>query len=184
MGRQLKYHEQVLLKKHNFLFSKKNTNLRELHVLRRYHIEDREDYVKYNRLVGKITEYAHRLKKLAPEDPFRISMTEKLLQKLYSMALIPTKKSLELCDNVTVSSLCRRRLAIVMVRTKMAETVKAATTFIEHGHVRVGPNVVHDPAHFVTRIMEDHLTWTDGSKIKRTVAKYNDQVDDFDLLGA
>lgn len=184
MGRQLKYHEEVLLKKHNFLFNKKNTNLRELHVLRRYQIENREDYTKYSRLVGKITELTTKLKGLPQHDQFRISTTDKLLQKLYAQGLIPTKKSLELCDNVTVSSMCRRRLPIVMVRMKMAETVKAATTLVQHGHVRVGPNTITDPAFFVTRAMEDHLTWADGSKIKRTIAKYNDQLDDFDLLGA
>ena len=79
----------MLLKKHNFLFSKKNTNLRELHVLRRYHIEDREDYVKYNRLVGKITEYAHRLKTLAPEDPFRISKACHIFLELLRKEEVP-----------------------------------------------------------------------------------------------
>ena len=51
------------------------------------------------------------------------------------------------------------------------------------GHVRVGPNVVTDPAFLVTRSLEDFLTWVDGSKIKRAVMKYNDKLDDFDLLG-
>jgi U3 small nucleolar ribonucleoprotein protein IMP3 len=184
MGRKLKYHEQVLLKKHNFLQSKKDTNLRELHVLRRYQIEDRGDYLKYNRLVGKVHELAYRLKKLPANDQFRIATTEKLLEKLYSKGLIPTSKSLELCDDIGVATFCRRRLPIVMVRLKMAETVKAATTLIQHGHVRVGPNTVADPAYSVSRSMEDHLTWVEGSKIKRTVAKYNDKLDDFDLLGA
>jgi len=31
--------------------------------------------------------------------------------------------------------------------------------------------------------MEDFVTWTDGSKIRRTIAKYNDKLDDYDLLG-
>ena len=30
--------------------------------------------------------------------------------------------------------------------------------------------------------MEDFVTWVDSSKIKRTVLKYRDEVDDFDLL--
>jgi U3 small nucleolar ribonucleoprotein protein IMP3 len=184
MGRKLKYHEQVLLKKHNFSYSKRDTNLRELHVLRRYGIEDRGDYLKYNRLVGKLHELAHRLKKLPSNDDFRISITERLLQKLYSKGLIPSTKSLELCDDVGVATFCRRRLPIVMVRQKLAETVKAATTLIEHGHVRVGPNTIIDPAFSVSRSMEDHLTWVEGSKIKRTVAKYNDKLDDYDLFGA
>lgn len=184
MGRKLKYHEQVLLKKHNFLYSKRDTNLRELHVLRRYGIEDRGDYLKYNRLVGRVHELAHRLKKLPPNDEFRIKITEKLLQRLYAKGLIPEAKSLELCENIGVATFCRRRLPIVMMRLKMAETVTAANTLIQHGHVRVGPNTVTDPAYFVTRSMEDHLTWVEGSKIKRTIAKYNDKVDDYDLDNA
>ena len=40
-------------------------------------------------------------------------------------------------------------------------------------------------AFLVTRSMEDHITWVDSSKfIKRTVEKYNDRLDDFDLLQA
>ena len=51
-------------------------------------------------------------------------------------------------------------------------------------HVLTGPEVVTDPAFHVTRSMEDFITWVDSSKIKRTVAKYNDKLDDFDLLGS
>lgn len=47
----------------------------------------------------------------------------------------------------------------------------------------MGPNAVTDPAFLVTRSLEDFLTWVDGSKIKRAVMKYNDKLDDFDLLG-
>ena len=47
-----------------------------------------------------------------------------------------------------------------------------------------GPEVVTDPAFYVTRSMEDFITWVDSSKIRRKVMKYNDAVDDFDLLQA
>ena len=57
----------------------------------------------------------------------------------------------EIETKVTVSAFCRRRLSVVMTRLKMAETVKAANTLIEQGHVRVGPEVVTDPAYLVTR---------------------------------
>ena len=42
--------------------------------------------------------------------------------------------------------------------------------------------VVTDPAFLVTRTMEDFVTWVDTSKLKRKVMKYNDKLDDFDLL--
>lgn len=109
-------------------------------------------------------------------------MTEQLLDKLYNMGLIPTKKSLALCDKLNTSAFCRRRLAVVLVRLKMAETMKEAVTFVEQGHLRVGPETITEPAFLVTRNMEDFVTWVDTSKIKRKVLKYNDKLDDYDLL--
>ena len=110
---------------------------------------------------------------------------------------------------VTVSAFCRRRLAVIMARTGMVENVKTvcfpllsscfvalvgaicicaranlfqAVTFIEQGHVRVGSEVVTDPAYLVTRNMEDFVTWVDNSKIKRNIMQYRDKLDDFDML--
>lgn len=98
------------------------------------------------------------------------------------MGVISTKKSLAQTDKLSTASFCRRRLPVVMVRTKMAETLREACTFIEQGHVRVGTETVMDPAYHVTKNMEDFVTWVDSSKIKRKVQKYNDKLDDFDLL--
>ena len=46
MVRKLKYHEQKLLKKVDFISWKANKNVREIRVLRRYRITKREDYSK------------------------------------------------------------------------------------------------------------------------------------------
>lgn len=71
--------------------------------------------------------------------------------------------------------------------------------------IRVGPDVVTDPAFLVTRYvilscgfslalqltfrtlpslsnMEDFVTWADSSKIRKKILKYNDKLDDFDFL--
>lgn len=69
-----------------------------------------------------------------------------------------------------------------MTRLRMAENVQAATKMIEQGHVRVGTDTVTDPAYLVTRSTEDFVTWTVGSKIKRNIMKFRDQLDDFELL--
>lgn len=45
--RQLKWHEQKLLKKVDFLQWKTDAGVRENTMLRRYRIENRGDYVKY-----------------------------------------------------------------------------------------------------------------------------------------
>lgn len=58
----------------------------------------------------------------------------------------------------------------------MSESIKEATKFIEQGHVRVGPEVVKDPAFLVTRSLEDFVTWVDGSAIRKHVLEYNEMV--------
>ncbi|OCH85031.1 alpha-L RNA-binding motif-containing protein [Obba rivulosa] len=183
MVRQFKFHEQKLLKKVDFLNWKQDANLREIKVMRRYHIQDREDYHKYNKLCGSIRSHAHRLTLLPPQDPFRSRMEAQLLSKLYDMGVLNSTAKLSDVENkLTVAAFARRRLAVVCCVMKMAETVSAAVKFIEQGHIRVGPDTVTDPAFLVTRHMEDFVTWVDTSKMKRTIMRYNDELDDFDLL--
>lgn len=180
--RQLKYHEQKLLRKVSLYQWKGDDNIRVAKILRRYHIQNREDYVAYTRMVGQVTKLTHKLKTLPHDDAFRIAMTDQLLDKLYNMGILTTTKSLQKAEEITASAICRRRLPIVMVRLKMAQTPKMAITFIEQGQVRIGPNVITDSAFIVTRSMEDFVTWVDGSKVRTTVQRYNDKLDDFDML--
>ena len=46
MVRKLKYHERKLLKKVDFISWKTDSNVREARILKRYHIERRDDYTK------------------------------------------------------------------------------------------------------------------------------------------
>eukprot|EP01090_Pellita_catalonica_P002730 TRINITY_DN1230_c0_g1_i1.p1 TRINITY_DN1230_c0_g1~~TRINITY_DN1230_c0_g1_i1.p1 ORF type:complete len:141 (-),score=15.88 TRINITY_DN1230_c0_g1_i1:64-429(-) len=120
---------------------------------------------------------------MEPEDPFRQEMTQQLLIKLYTMGVTRTKKSLAETAKITASSFCRRRLAVIVVRLHMAQSLKEAVTYIEQGQIRVGPHVVTDPAFHVTRTYEDFVTWVDSGKLKEKVMRYNDRLDDFVLLG-
>lgn len=138
---------------------------------------------RYDLLAGAIKRLAARLKRLPADNELRVRVTQELLEKLESMGIIDVASSLTKAESVPASAFARRRLPVVMVRMKMAETVSSATTMVKHGHIRVGPEVITDPAYLVTRPMEDFVTWVDTSKIKRTVMRYNDKLDDFDLLG-
>jgi U3 small nucleolar ribonucleoprotein protein IMP3 len=91
----------------------------------------------------------------------------------YNIGLIPSKESLEMSSKVNASRFCRRRLPLILVRNHMSQGVQAAVKFVEQGHVRVGPERVTDPAFLVTRKMEDYVTWTDTSAIKKQIEEYN-----------
>lgn len=138
---------------------------------------------RYNKLVGSIRHLSLRLAALPATDPFRTRHESQLLAKLYEMGLLDTgAKMSDIMEKLNVSAFCRRRLPVVMVRLKMSESVSQAVKYVEQGNVRVGPDTISDPAFMVTRNMEDFVTWLDTSHIKRTIARYNDELDDFDLL--
>ncbi|KAJ9192017.1 hypothetical protein DTO166G4_6057 [Paecilomyces variotii] len=187
MVRKLKHHEQRLLRKVDLHNYKSDAGHREHAVRQRYYLQNPMDYKKYNSLAGSLRQLAHKLSALDPEDPFRRKTETELLEKLWTMGILKQSREQgaglsKVEREVTVSAFCRRRLAVMMVRSGMVETIKAAVTFIEQGHVRVGTEVVTDPAYLVSRSMEDFVTWVDSSKIKRTIMQYRDKLDDFELL--
>ncbi|USP80019.1 RpsD, Ribosomal protein S4 protein [Curvularia clavata] len=200
MVRKLKHHEQKLLKKPqdrvrrmltacyqvDFNTYKSDNDHREAAVMRRYAIQGRDDYRKYNQLAGSLRQLAHKIAALDPSDPFRRKHEDLMLEKLFDMGILGTGgggrgKLSDIEHKVTVSAFARRRLPVVMTRLRMADHIQAATTLIEQGHVRVGTDVITDPAYLVTRNMEDFVTWVDSSKIKRNIMKYRDKLDDFEL---
>lgn len=83
---------------------------------------------RYNKLCGALRQYAHRLSMLPAQDPFRSKMEGQLLSKLYDIGVLNAASKLSDVDNkLTVAAFCRRRLAVVMCMSKMAETVSAVS---------------------------------------------------------
>ncbi|KAI1258626.1 U3 small nucleolar ribonucleoprotein IMP3 [Xylariaceae sp. FL1019] len=187
MVRKLKHHESKLV---DLVTWKQDHDHRDAAVIRRYMIQDRGDYQKYNKLCGSLRQLAHRLSLLPPESAFRQKHEKLLLEKLHDMGILSSTSKLSNVEHgVTVSAMARRRLPVVLTRLRMAPTVQAATKMIEQGHVRVGrmsvlieAQCITDPAFFVTRNQEDLVTWTVGSKIKRNIMAYRQKLDDFELL--
>ncbi|CAG2120935.1 unnamed protein product, partial [Medioppia subpectinata] len=91
--------------------------------------------------------------------------------------LIKTKR-LKKCNSVNVKAFCRRRLPVYMIQSGMfSGPLSMAVKYVKHGHIRVGPNVVTDPAFLVTRTHEDFISWTDNLRTK--IDTYNDNRDDY-----
>lgn len=162
MVRKLKHHEQKLLRKVDFVNYPTDDQHRSAEVIRKYSVSNSADYSSYNRLAGKLRHLAHRLSLLPPESTFRRKQEDVLLEKLHDMGLLGIGgggkgKLSDVEKKITVSAFCRRRLGVVMTRLRMSETVSAANKFVEQGHVRVGTEVVTDPAFLVTRYVDSLL---------------------------
>ncbi|KAI0983635.1 hypothetical protein GJ496_010335 [Pomphorhynchus laevis] len=181
MVRKLRYHEQKLLKKFDFISWEVDSNtLHENDIMRKYCIPKREEYTLYNQLSREIRNMAEKIVLLDQSDVLRTELTKLFLDKLYDIGLISHKQSLEVAAGLNASSFCRRRLPVVMKRSGMAESIKQCSQYVEQGHVRVGIELITDPAYLVTREMEDFITWVDNSSIRKKIDVYNDIDDDFE----
>lgn len=178
--RRLQFHEKKLLKKHDFIQYEEDL-WHEPYCIKKYHLEDREDYRRYMRLVGLTRSLMTHLRHLPADSKIRIEITQQLVDKMFDMGLLHEKLGLSEVDKTGVEAYCKRRLPTLMVKLKMAPNCKFASDFIHHGHVRVGINQVRDPAMLVPRTLDDYITWMPGSKIRQHIDSFNAQKDDFDL---
>ena len=96
-------------------------------VMRRYHIQARDDYQAYNRMVGLVTRMVSLLRRLPPTDETRIELTDALLERLYSAGIVPTKASLASAERLSTASLARRRLA-----SRVSGTDSSSFLFLVH----------------------------------------------------
>ena len=88
---------------------------------------------------------------LNPNDAYRIKKTKEIIEKLYKIGFIKTQSNLSECDKIGISSFCRRRLSYLLFKNKYCENMKEAVTFIEQGQIKIGTELVTDPAFLVTR---------------------------------
>lgn len=177
--RKLKYHEQKLLKKVNLLEWKSTNTTREQHIMSKFYLQNREDYHFYNCIVGRIRKLATALSKLKDTDETKNTLGRNLVQRLYNIGIIEDKKLIE-CKNVNVTSFCKRRLSYIMLKRKMVPHTKAAITFIEQGHVRLGGRVIDNSGTLVSRGMDEFIRWVDDSKIKKKIDTFNNEYDDYE----
>lgn len=195
MVRKLKFHERKLLKKVDFI-NWDNNNLKEIAIMRKFRVT-REEYtrlvstlsicflysqlistLRYNKLARQIRTLAQKIAAL-PEDAFRLKYSSNVVEKLHAIGLISTKR-LKKCNDVNVQSFCRRRLPVYIIQSGMFNgSLDTAVKYVEHGHVRIGPHTVRDPAFLVTRGHEDFITWND--KIRKKIDAYNESRDDFEV---
>lgn len=178
--RKLRFHEQKLLKQVNFLKWKSTNTEREQKITSKFFLKSRDDYHRYNCLVGKIRKLSNALSKLKDSDETKNKIGRTLVQKLFSIGIIENQKLIE-CKKINVTSFCKRRVTSVMIKNKMAPHTKAAVNFVEQGHVRLGMKIITDTDTLVSRGMEDYLKWVDSSKIKNKIQEFNGEIDDYDV---
>lgn len=176
--RKLKHHEQRLLRKTNFIEWQGDTTVPEQAICARYHISDLAIFYKYSNLVREIRRVAKGISKQQNVGK-KTLFTRRLTQNLFNTGVL-NKPSLLSASKIRIIDFCKRRLPSLMVQSRMVQNMKDAVRFIEQGHVCIGNDVVYDPDLLVNTGMEAYIKWKDNSKIKKTIDRIENQVDDYE----
>ena len=180
--RELKFHEQKMLKKTDFYDWGNVSSLKKAQIVRRYRLKSRAQYSHYEKIVGLITRMGGLLKRLPEDSPYRKRMRDQLLRKMFELGVITSKEGTESKFlKMSVSALVRRRLLVMLKSLKFVENLREAETYLRQGHIMIGNEIITDPDFLVSRNLEDHVGWNDKSKIKRKVQRFNNKEDDFEL---
>lgn len=187
--RELKHHEQKLLKKVDFLNWKSDGVSPEykeyiLKTIQKYQLKDQKEFFNYQKIATQINNSLQSIKELDDKiyRDFKVDQLVMLGKKLFDMGILDSEAEIESLKKITVGRLCRRRISYLLKVLHFSESVRLANLYIQHGHIRIGPEVVKDEAFLVSRNLEDFITWTNKSTIKSSIRKFNETFDDFEDL--
>lgn len=105
----------------NFFQWKSENNVREIKILRRYHVQDRDDYMKYNKVAGLITKLSAMLKDLPHDVSF------------YKKKVDTSKIHAQKCQSIQICSVCRQSDAMYNTLLLQSEFLRI-TELTQHVH--------------------------------------------------
>lgn len=172
--RNLKFHEQRLLRQTDFNnWTARNVDHAQS-IVTRYQLSGVVEYKKYNDFVGLWQKIASKLKVLPQNDIFRETTIELLLKDIHRSGIkYQGRDNLKAIAKVSVSDFIKRRLDQVLLQLKMVKTLKDSQDLIEHGHVTIDGNVIRDLTYHISPQEESCITWADNSKIKHNIDNFS-----------
>lgn len=132
---------------------------REEDFIYEYGLTEKRELWKTESLVRNFRREARKLN--ATQDKER---EEGLIHKLERLGVI--RKDSELSDvlDLDMEDILERRLQSVVYRKGLAQTMKQARQFINHGHIMIGENKVDVPGYLVTKQEEENIKIAPGAK--------------------
>lgn len=90
---------------------------------------------------------------------------KQLIQKLVSLGIVKEGSQIEDVLGLTVKDLFERRIQTIMLRKKMANSIKQARQFITHGHVTIGAKKITSPSYLVKLSEENEISFAGNSSL-------------------
>lgn len=132
---------------------------REQNHIWEYGLKDKRELWKTESTVRNLRREARKLNAVQDEQ-----REEELMAKLNRLGLVSKDASLTDILNLDVRDILNRRLQTIVYEKGLANTMKQARQFINHGHIMIGNQVVDVPSYLVQTDEEDEITVAPGSK--------------------
>ena len=132
---------------------------RETDYLYEYGLTEKRELWKTESLVRNFRREARKLNATKDEE-----REEGLINKLEKLGVISSDSGLADVLDLDMEDLLERRLQSIVFRKGLANTMKQARQFINHGHIMIGENKVDVPGYLVTKQEEENIKIAPGSK--------------------
>ncbi|MDD5182227.1 MAG: 30S ribosomal protein S4 [Candidatus Nanoarchaeia archaeon] len=115
------------------------------------------------KMTSILRNFRGQARKLIPLTSNQAAIERKqLLNRLISLGLVKEDARLENVLGLTIKDIMDRRLQTIVLKKRLANTVKQARQFITHGHINVGENKVTSPSMLV-KFSDENLVSFSGS---------------------
>lgn len=90
---------------------------------------------------------------------------QQLISKLAALGIIKEDSHIEDILALDIRDLLERRLQTILLKKKMANSIKQARQFITHGHIKIGENKITSPSYLVRISEESQISFSENSSI-------------------
>jgi small subunit ribosomal protein S4 len=119
-------------------------------------------------MLTKLKNFKNQAKSLVSRIDAQAEVEKKqLLDKLVRLGLMKAEDTMDKVLGLEVDELLERRIQTVLVRKKLARSMKQARQFITHGHILIGNKKVTFPSYLVTLEEESKISFSGSSTLNR-----------------
>lgn len=132
----------------------------EAQLKKEYGYKNKKELWKVNSILRNFRGQARRLIPLTSD---QANLEKKqLMTRLISLGLVKEDARIEDVLGLTITNLMERRLQSIVLRKKLANTIKQARQFITHGHISIGDKKVTSPS-MIVKIGDEPLVSFSGN---------------------
>ncbi len=136
---------------------------RESELQKKYGLRRKYEIWKMDFVLKKMKRQAKEL--LTRQDEQGQKEKQALLQRAYSLGLVPENAALDNLLDLEIDAVLDRRLQTQLVNQRLARTPLQARQFIVHRQVMVGERKVDSPSYLVKRAEERVITFDPNAKV-------------------